>query len=414
MADGRSASRYIRHPTRRVKEFHAEGLFSPSRIDPVVLTAFREHGKALDPSIKQVLKSAIRHYAHSATSTRRGSRKHMLTGVLGSFGEFVVFRDSQVRLIPESRSRERWSREITYWYESAVYSASIIEHCNVAIDKLDDILEKGLVDDEGSPRHHITEGEVIDAQNLWYRYCQGAEENLGECLSKLESLDVSLDPLEVSSFVPDSKEVDPLAYPGEQINCRIGQADDGGNWEHARGAATRLHQLVADQVGQREFAESNPYLTRNEEFYEDHAQGRRFTENAPRDTHSRELTDSTGGIEDPLPAASLHRPVEQLYTGFHPESTHAIYRPEHRGFEYRRHPTEATEAHPQYPGLVRSQVNQRNKFLDDDSGRAAVVANWRGSVWERQRADARLWRRQCSNTGVRHPFGSQQSSVDIS
>ena len=60
-----------------IEEFHAEDLFSPSRVDPVVLTAFREHGKALDPSIKQVLKSAIRHYAHSATSTRRGSRKHM-------------------------------------------------------------------------------------------------------------------------------------------------------------------------------------------------------------------------------------------------------------------------------------------------------------------------------------------------
>ena len=43
-----------------IEEFHAEDLFSPSRVDPVVLTAFREHGKPLDPGIKQVLKSAIR------------------------------------------------------------------------------------------------------------------------------------------------------------------------------------------------------------------------------------------------------------------------------------------------------------------------------------------------------------------
>ena len=102
------------HEGQVIEELHAEDLFSPSRVDPVVLTAFRE-GRPLDPSIKRILRQAIRQYAVSDTTTGRGSRKHLLSGVLGAFGEFVVFRDAQVRLIPESHSREQWSRSITYW-----------------------------------------------------------------------------------------------------------------------------------------------------------------------------------------------------------------------------------------------------------------------------------------------------------
>ena len=77
-----------------IQECHPEELFSPNRPDPIALFAFRNEGQPLKQELRQILRGAIRQYAHSDPAPAGGPRKHMLNSVLGSFGEFAVFRDA--------------------------------------------------------------------------------------------------------------------------------------------------------------------------------------------------------------------------------------------------------------------------------------------------------------------------------